>query len=130
STTSAERAVCFGPFRLFPAQRLLLEGETPVRLGSRALEILVVLIERAGELVNKGELMARVGPDLVVEEGNLKVHVAAIRKTLGDGKPGRRFLATVPGHGYRFVGTIELSAPIGRLSSNQNTAVAQAHNLP
>ncbi len=56
----AERAIAFGPFRLFPKQRLLLEGDKPVRLGSRALDILIALAERAGDVVAKDELMARV----------------------------------------------------------------------
>jgi predicted ATPase/DNA-binding winged helix-turn-helix (wHTH) protein len=129
STTSEARVVSFGPFRLLPAQQLLLEGETPVRLGSRALEILTALALRAGELVSKDELMTRVWPDTVVEEGNLKVHVAALRKTLGDGRPGRRYLATVPGRGYRFVAPVELSEPEGPLSYEAATS-ERTHNLP
>ena len=129
STTSAGHVASFGPFRLLPAQQLLLEGETPVRLGSRALEILIALVERAGELVSKGELMACVWPNTVVEESNLKVHVAALRRTLGDGQPGRRYLATVPGRGYRFVAPVELSEP-GRPPAHQSAAAERAHNLP
>ena len=63
-----EHAICFGPFRLIPAQRLLLEGEKPLRLGSRALDILIALVERPGELVSKEELMARVWPNTFVEQ--------------------------------------------------------------
>jgi DNA-binding winged helix-turn-helix (wHTH) protein len=100
------RAFSFGPFHLLPAQQLLLEGEVPVRLGSRALEILIALVERPGELVSKGELMARVWPDTVVVESNLKVHVAALRRTLGDGRAGNRYVATTPGRGYRFVAPV------------------------
>src|SRR6266446_7114978 len=102
TTTSAERAFSFGPFRLLPAQQRLLEGETPVRLGSRALEILTAPVERPGELVSKDELIARVWPNTVVEESNLKVNVAALRRALGDGAPGRRYIVTVSGRGYRF----------------------------
>jgi predicted ATPase/DNA-binding winged helix-turn-helix (wHTH) protein len=120
---SAERAFSFGPFRLLPAEQLLLEGETPVRLGSRALEILIALVERPGELVSKDALMARVWPRTVVEESNLKVHVAALRKALGDGRPGHRYVVTVPGRGYRFVARVELSEPA-------HSAVKRASNLP
>jgi predicted ATPase/DNA-binding winged helix-turn-helix (wHTH) protein len=129
-TTSVEHVVSFGPFRLLPAQRLLLEGDTPVRLGSRALEILIALVERPGELVSKGELLSRVWPDTFVEEGNLKVHVAALRRTLG-GSQSSRYLATVPGRGYRFVAPIEL-AVAGRPPPAHQTALAseRAHNLP
>src|SRR5262249_37458890 len=77
-SATSERVASFGPFRLFPAQQLLLEGETPVRVGARALEILNVLVERAGELVSKKELMTRVWANIVVEESNLKVQVAAL----------------------------------------------------
>jgi predicted ATPase/DNA-binding winged helix-turn-helix (wHTH) protein len=126
---AGEYAILFGPFRLLPAQQLLLEGERPVRLGSRALEILIVLVERAGELVSKGELMARVWPSTVVEENNLKVHVAALRRSLGDGQPGRRYLATIPGRGYRFVAPVELSdVRTGR--AQLPSAAKRKHNLP
>jgi predicted ATPase/DNA-binding winged helix-turn-helix (wHTH) protein len=128
SATSG-RVASFGPFRLFPAQQLLLEGETPVRVGARALDILNVLVERAGELVSKKELMARVWPDIVVEEANLKVQVAALRRILGDGQPGRRYLASVPGQGYRFVAPVELSAP-EELPALPSVKMAHAHNLP
>jgi FixJ family two-component response regulator/DNA-binding winged helix-turn-helix (wHTH) protein len=126
---SLERAVSFGPFRLLPAQQLLLEGETPVRLGSRALEILIALVERAGELVTKGELMARVWPNTVVEESNVKAHVANLRRVLGDGQPGRRYLATVPGRGYRFVAPVEFSE-LGKPTAQPSAAVERAHSLP
>src|ERR1700721_1665704 len=89
-TGSVERAASFGSFRLFPAQQLLLENGAPVRLGSRALEILAALIEQPGELISKAELMARVWPDTFVDENTLRVHVAALRRALGDGQPGRR----------------------------------------
>jgi DNA-binding winged helix-turn-helix (wHTH) protein len=103
---AAERVVSFGSFRLFPRQRLLLEGEKPLRLGSRALDILIALVERPGELVSKKELMTRVWPDTVVDEGNLKVHVSALRRALADGQAGHRYLATIPGRGYRFVAPV------------------------
>ena len=111
STASAERAFSFGPFRFLPAQQLLLEGEEPVRLGSRALEILAALVERAGELVSKRELMARAWPNIVVEEGNLKVHVAALRRALDKGRSGGRYIATVSGRGYRFVAPVKPCGP-------------------
>jgi DNA-binding winged helix-turn-helix (wHTH) protein len=99
--------VSFGPFRLLPAQFLLLEGDTPVPLGSRALEILIVLLERVGELVSKQELMARVWPNVFVEPANLTVHISALRRTLRDGRDGNRFIINIPGRGYSFVGPAE-----------------------
>ena len=119
----------FGPFRFHPARHLLLEGETLVRLGSRALEILAVLVERPGELVSKDELTARVWPNTIVEESNLKVNVAALRRALGEGRPGRRYIATVSGRGYRFVAPVELSEP-GSSPALRSTAPGHSHNLP
>ena len=100
------RQFAFGPFRLFPAQQLLLEGELPVRLGSRARDLLIALIEQAGQVITKEALNARVWPNIVVEEGSLRVHVAALRKALRDGQEGRRYIANVPGRGYSFVGKV------------------------
>jgi len=100
------RQFAFGPFRLFPAQQLLLEGESPVRLGSRARDLLIALLEQAGQVITKEALSARVWPNIVVEEGSLRVHVAALRKALRDGQEGRRYIANVAGRGYSFVGEV------------------------
>lgn len=103
---SANRVFSFGSFRLLAQQQLLLEGETPVRLGSRALEVLCALVESPGALVTKRDLMARAWPGTVVEPSNLKVTVAALRRALGDGRPGHRYIANVTGLGYRFVAPV------------------------
>lgn len=95
----------FGSFRLMPTQRTLLDEGKPLRLGSRALDILVTLVEQAGKTVRKEELIARAWPDTVVDEASLRVHIAALRKTLGDGRSGKRFITNVPGRGYSFVAT-------------------------
>ncbi len=129
TAASAGRPVSFGPFRLFPKQQLLLEDEAPVRLGSRALEILTALVERPGAVVGKNELITRVWPNTFIDENTLRVHVAGLRKALGDGQPGRRYLASVPGRGYRFVAPIAPSAP--EVPSVRREAEAEhAHNLP
>ena len=120
-------AISFGPFRLFSAQRLLLEGDRPVRLGSRAFDILAVLVERAGEVVSKEELISRAWPRTFVEEANLKIQISALRRALGDGQGGHRFVVTVPGRGYSFV------APVHRAEPPQvalSVAPAAGHNLP
>ena len=106
---AARTEVLFGPFRLLPTQFLLLEGDKPVHLGSRALEILIVLLERPGELVSKQELMGRVWPNISVEPANLTVHMSALRRALRDGRDGNRFIINVPGRGYSFVASVELS---------------------
>src|SRR5262249_41633256 len=98
--------VVFGPFRLLPSQFLLLEGDRPVAVGSRALQILTTLIERPGELISKQELMARVWPNLFVTPANITVHMSALRRTLRDGRDGNRFIINVPGRGYCFVGDV------------------------
>ena len=101
--------VSFGPFRLLPTQFLLLDGDKPVPLGSRALEILIVLLERPGELVSKQELMARVWPNIFVEPANLTVHISALRRMLRDGRDGNRFIINIPGRGYSFVASVEIA---------------------
>src|SRR4249920_4131364 len=95
-----EQAISFGPYRLLASQRLLLEGDKPVRLGSRAFDILAALVERAGEAVGKEELIARAWPQTFVEEANLKIQVSALRRALGDGQDGHRYVVTIPGRGY------------------------------
>src|SRR6202049_5024623 len=122
-------AVSFGPFRLLAAQRLLLEGDKPVRLGSRAFDILTALVERAGEVIGKGELMARAWPQTFVEESNLKIQVSALRRALSDGQGGRRYIATVPGRGYNFVAPVRFEKP-PRAPLPPTTVLAAAHNLP
>jgi DNA-binding winged helix-turn-helix (wHTH) protein len=102
--------VSFGPFRLLPAQFLLLEGDKSVPLGSRAMHILIVLLERPGDLVSKQELMARVWPNLFVEPSNLTVHVSALRRMLHDGRNGNRFIINIPGRGYCFVAPVTLGS--------------------
>jgi len=104
------RAISFGRFRLLPAQRLLLYADKAVPLGSRALDILTALVERSGELLGKDELMARVWPNTFVEPANLTVHVAALRRALGDGRDGNRFIVNIPGRGYQFVAAVTASA--------------------
>jgi DNA-binding winged helix-turn-helix (wHTH) protein len=104
----APTEISFGPFRLRPTQFLLLDGDEQVPIGSRALEVLTVLLERPGELVSKRELMARVWPDTFVDPSNLATHISALRRTLRDGRDGNRFIINIPGRGYSFVASVEL----------------------
>jgi DNA-binding winged helix-turn-helix (wHTH) protein len=106
---AAPTEVLFGPFRLLPRLFLLLEGDKPLHLGGRALEILVVLLERPGELVSRQELMDRVWPNIFVEPANLTVHISALRRLLRDGRDGNRFIINIPGRGYSFVSLVERS---------------------
>jgi predicted ATPase/DNA-binding winged helix-turn-helix (wHTH) protein len=123
------RAISFGPYRLLAARRLLLEGDKPVRLGGRAFDILSALVERAGEVVSKEELIARAWPATFVEEANLKIQVSALRRALGDGQGDNRYVATVVGRGYNFVAPIRREEP-SRASPSPIVARAALHNLP
>ena len=102
----ATSEIVFGSFRLLPSQHLLLEGEKPIALGSRAMDILLALVERPGELVTKEELMARVWPNVFVDPANIAVHISALRRALQDRCNGNRFIINIPGRGYRFVAPI------------------------
>src|SRR5208282_2744979 len=87
---------------------LLLKGGTEVHVGHRALTILQILVERAGKVVDKRELARLVWPDTVVEEANIRVHVAALRRALGDGHSGARYIVNIPGRGYRFTAEVSV----------------------
>ena len=97
----------FGQFRVDARRRLLLRQGHPVRLPAKAFEILLVLLERKGGLVEKDELMRRVWPDAVVEENNLTVNVSALRKSLTESPGEHRYVVTVPGRGYQFVADVQ-----------------------
>ena len=101
--------VSFGPFSLALAERLLTKNGVPVELGARALDILIALVSRPNEIVGKKELLAQVWPGVIVEEGSLRFHIANLRKALGDGKDGARYISTVSGRGYCLVAPV---API------------------
>ncbi|WP_376717382.1 winged helix-turn-helix domain-containing protein [Bradyrhizobium sp. 62B] len=109
-------AVSFGPFSL--RSRLLERDGAPVKLGSRAMDILRLLVSRAGEVVPKNEILAYAWAGLAVEEISLRVHVAELRKVLGDGKDGARFITNIPSRGYCFV------APVQRREPNVDPAPA------
>jgi predicted ATPase/DNA-binding winged helix-turn-helix (wHTH) protein len=101
-----QRNLQFGPFELSSRERVLRRDGVVLPLGSRALDILIYLAERTGEVIAKQELMDHVWSDVTVEEGSIRVHVAAIRKALGDGQFGNRYIANIKGRGYSFVGTV------------------------
>lgn len=81
---SAPRTIAFGPSVLVPERQLLLQDDEQLRIGGRALDLLTALVERPGQLVDKRELMSRAWPHTLVDEGNLKVNLAALRRVLGD----------------------------------------------
>jgi len=121
---AADRPIAFGRYRLFRRQRLLLDGEKPVRLGSRALDILIALVEHPGEVIGKEELIARAWPGTHVDESNLKFQIGMLRRAVEDGS---RYVATAPGRGYCFVAPVhieEAPAPV------PVTRARPIHNLP
>ncbi|WP_207848843.1 MULTISPECIES: winged helix-turn-helix domain-containing protein [unclassified Pseudomonas] len=123
---SPNQAIGFGPYRIYTGQRLVMEGDQPLRLGRRAMDILLMLLAHAGEVVSKQQLLAGVWPDSVVEDINLRVHMAALRKALGDGQSGQRYIVTVAQRGYSFVAPLTVQAADQRLRE----AAPARHNLP
>ena len=123
----SDQAVHFGPYCIHPRQRLVLEAGRPLRLGRRAVEILLILLEQAGNVVSKQELIARVWPKTVVEDGNLRVHMAALRKALGDGQAGQRYIVTVAQRGYSFVAPLSIEP---MTLAADGIPHSQGHNLP
>jgi TolB-like protein/tetratricopeptide (TPR) repeat protein len=97
--------VAFGPFQLDLGRRQLSRDGTPVQLGGRALDLLMVLAAADGSVVTKDQLMAQVWPGAVVDENNIQVHISALRKALDDGGGAQRYVRTVQGRGYRLVGS-------------------------
>src|SRR5882762_4390644 len=116
----------FGPFELNVAERSLKKANQVIPLGGRAYDILIALLEKAGEVVAKSELIAKAWPDVTVEEGSLRVHLSALRKALGDGQFGNKYIASIQGQGYSFI------APVTRLPADNDRGNASAgmSNLP
>jgi predicted ATPase/DNA-binding winged helix-turn-helix (wHTH) protein len=108
----------FGPFSLFAAEQLLKKGDEPISLGGRAFDILIALVERPGEVVTHKELISTAWPNVVVTEDNLRFQIASLRKALGDGRDGARYVSNVAGRGYCFV------APVTRWSASQSDAAS------
>jgi predicted ATPase/DNA-binding winged helix-turn-helix (wHTH) protein len=132
-------ALAFGHFVLDRERKQLLENGKVLRLGGRAFDLLCALTERAGEVLSRSELEARVWPRTVVEETSLRVHISALRKILGDGVAGARYIANVPGRGYSFVVPVVAIDAKDAVSEPAATPVADGlppaptrrmHNLP
>jgi len=102
----AKHFYAFGPFRLDPEKRVLVRDGKPVPLAPKAIEALLVLVENAGHLVEKDDLIKRVWPDAFVEEGNLNKNIFFLRKVLGEWDGGREYIETVPKRGFRFVAPV------------------------
>jgi predicted ATPase/DNA-binding winged helix-turn-helix (wHTH) protein len=121
---STDRALAFGRFKLFPWQRRLEENGEPVRLGSRAFDLLLTLVEQKGAIISKTELLERVWPDTNVEEGSLRVSIAAVKKALGQQRSDASYIKNVPGKGYCFV------APVADSENIRLNSPAKRGNIP
>jgi predicted ATPase/DNA-binding winged helix-turn-helix (wHTH) protein len=112
----SEHSLTFGPFEVFPGQRLLLRSGKRLPIGSRAFDLLVVLGSRAGQVVDKDELIAAVWPGIFVEGSSLRKHIAELRKVLNEDRSAPCVITNVPGRGYCFV------APVTMRPSPEETA--------
>jgi len=119
--TVVHRKLRFAAFELSIGERVLRRDGRVLPLGDRALDILTYLADRPGEVIAKQELMDHIWSDVIVEDGSLRVHVAAIRKALGDGQFGNRYIANIKGRGYSFVGTV---VPLAGSTESGNDYVA------
>src|SRR6201990_2342284 len=125
--TAVYKKLKFGPFELSIGERVLRRDGRVLPLGDRALDILTYLADRPGEVIAKQELIAHVWSDVTVEEGSIRVYVAAIRKALGDGQFGNRYIANIKGRGYSFVGTV---VPCGGGTESRNAKFRRQRRLP
>jgi DNA-binding winged helix-turn-helix (wHTH) protein len=118
--------ILFDPFELNAAERSLKKAAEVIPLGARSFDILVALVDRAGEVVSSSELIAKVWPDVTVGEISLRVHLSALRKALGEKEFGRKFITNVKGRGYCFI------APVTRRTAKDHNATlfARSSNLP
>src|SRR5712675_1985720 len=127
SGAAVHRKLRFGPFEFSIGERVLRRDGEELPLGGRALDILICLAQRPGKVIAKRELIDHVWSDVTVEEGSLRVHVSAIRKALGDGQFGNRYIANIKGRGYSFVGTV---VPLAGGTENRNAKFSPQGRLP
>ncbi|MGF6488028.1 ATP-binding protein [Pseudomonas frederiksbergensis] len=116
--------LAFGPFCVTPGKRLLTKSGSTVEIGGRALDLLIALLERPGRVLSKRKLIKQVWPDIVVTEGSLRFHMTGLRRILGDGEDGARYISTQVGVGYAFV------APIERLQPGHDSNITPAICAP
>ena len=126
SPAAADAILEFGRFRILLRRRQLLAAGVPIALGTRAFDLLLVLLEADGSLVTKNELMSRVWPGFVVAEENLKVQISALRKVLGE---DRDFVRTEFGRGYRFTAVVRSTLTWGACSARHDQGACQIKGL-
>ena len=108
----------FGEFRVDASSRLLLrDNGEPVPLTPKVFDTLLYLVKHAGKIIDKDELMREIWTDTIVEENNLNKNISVLRRVLGEKRGEHRFIATVPGHGYKFVASVQVSSSGFQVSS-------------
>jgi DNA-binding winged helix-turn-helix (wHTH) protein len=122
----------FGEYLFIPRRQLLLKDGQAVRIGCRALDLLAAFVQRPGEVLSKRELLEEAWPSTTVVEGNLKVHIAALRRALDDDADLAQYIATVNGRGYRFIAPVvcsDASTTLATVASPQ-PLVGETHPAP
>src|SRR5438477_6871623 len=127
-TAQNNEIISFGSFCLNPAERLLTKNGVRVELRGRAYDLLLALLSRPNELISKSDLLGQVWPGLIVEEGSLRFHMTSLRKALGDGAEGHRYIVNSSGRGYSFVAEISRAPAQGPRAEDR--AAFQHANLP
>jgi DNA-binding winged helix-turn-helix (wHTH) protein len=115
-------SIAFGDFRILPGERLLLKNGSPVHVGARAFDVLVILAERPGQVVSRQEIEARAYPGLRVSEGALRFQIGVLRKALGEGRGRSHYIANVNGRGYCFAAPVIQSEANEPVVANSNNA--------
>src|SRR6476620_1549405 len=128
-TAQTREVISFGPFSLVASERILTKDGAPIDLGARTFDTLIALASRPSEIVTKRDLLARVWPDVRVEEGSLRQQIGKLRKALGDRKGSAQYIATLAGRGYCFVAPIARASHSGDVDAAGTAGVPQT-NLP
>jgi DNA-binding winged helix-turn-helix (wHTH) protein/TolB-like protein/tetratricopeptide (TPR) repeat protein len=132
-TCSDERLYRFDSFSLDSRKRVLLRDGEPLAIPPKIFETLLILVENNGRVVDKEDLLAQVWPDTVVEESNLTVYISSLRKTLGETRGENKYIATVPGRGYKFVGDVQVAAEAAEIQLERHTSaqiIIEEHEIP
>jgi predicted ATPase/DNA-binding winged helix-turn-helix (wHTH) protein len=128
--SQSNEVLSFGSFSLFTAERLLKKAGQPIPLGGRTLQMLIALAERAGEVLSHKELISSVWSDVTVDGSSLRFHIGALRKALGDGRDGARYISNVAGRGYCFVAPVTRSSARQSIQVTENSTTERVQKLP
>lgn len=120
----------FGDYLFIPRRQLLLKSGQPVRIGCRALDLLEAFVRRPGEMLSKRQLLEEAWPSTTVVEGNLKVHIAALRRALDDDADCATYIATVNGRGYRFIAPVAVSDAATVLAGEAKPIAGEVQDAP